>query len=232
MKLKQKINVDAWGQVPASSSNVQPWHRCLWGDLESGSAIWVSSLKHFTFLYDKSWRNPPRGASELSPRDSIPSSEQDRPGLMKAGGNWGGWGREVGTSRRIYEDQREKESERQAGNGGRVAEGRNNGAKERKLECGFCEKKKKKKKKKKRWGKTAKEIQSSLTFPVQGPLPKAVQGSGSGAAKEHGNPNTLSKRIFFFRWIIPACLQDTTHPSELAFQASHLKWCIGNVTSP
>ena len=40
--------------------------------------------------------------------------------------------------------------------------------------------------------KTAKEIQSALTFTVPGPLPKAVQSSGSWAAKEHGSPNTLS----------------------------------------
>lgn len=44
----------------------------------------------------------------------------------------------MGTRERIYEDQREKETERRAGNGGRVAERRDNAAKERKRECGFC----------------------------------------------------------------------------------------------
>lgn len=34
----------------------------------------------------------------------------------------------------------EKDTETQAGNGGHVAERRNNGAKVRERECGFCEK--------------------------------------------------------------------------------------------
>lgn len=47
------------------------------------------------------------------------------------------WGVGVGTSKRSYKDQREKQTETQAGNGGQVAERRNNRAKERKRECGF-----------------------------------------------------------------------------------------------
>lgn len=44
-----------------------------------------------------------------------------------------------GTRKRSEEDQREKETETQAGNGGHVAERRNNGAKKGKRECRFCE---------------------------------------------------------------------------------------------
>lgn len=59
------------------------------------------------------------------------------------------------TRKRSFEDQREKESETQAGNGGHVAERRNNRAKQ-KQNMGFVRKTRE----------TAKEIQSSLTFTV------------------------------------------------------------------
>lgn len=52
--------------------------------------------------------------------------------------------------------------------------------------------------------KSAKEIQSSLTFTG----PKAVQGSGSWAVKERVSPNTLSAYKSFF--ISPVCPQDNT----------------------
>lgn len=81
-------------------------------------------------------------------------------GCRRRGG--GGLSR-AGTSKRSYEDQRQEDTEAQAGNGGHVR--RNNRAKERLRECGFCSK---------TMRKTAKEIQSSLTFTVPGPLPKAV----------------------------------------------------------
>lgn len=124
----------------------------------------------------------PQGTYKLSPSDSIPSSEQAGTDVGWCG--WvGGWVEARGgdTGKRSYKDRREKETETWAGNGGHVAERRNNGAKKRK-NVGFLRKTRK----------TAKEIQSSLTFTVPDRLPKAAQSSGSWAVKEHGSPNTLS----------------------------------------
>ena len=90
--------------------------------------------------------------------------------------------RREGREKRSYEDRR------RGGDNGREMEDvwlerRNNRAKKGEREnVGFV----------KETRKTAKEIQSALTFTVPGPLPKAVQSSGSWAAKEHGSPNTLS----------------------------------------
>lgn len=88
---------------------------------------------------------------------------------------------------------------------------------------------------KKKMRKTAKEIQSSLTFTVHSPPTQGCARLWLMGCKRAWKSTYLEwNRIFliiFFWWIIPACLQDTTDPSELAFQASHLKWCIRNVTS-
>lgn len=84
--------------------------------------------------------------------------------------------------------------------------------------------------------KTAKEIQSSLTFTVPGPPSQGCAKlwlMGCERAWESKYFECMKRFFFFFfLWISSACLQDTTYPSELAFQASHLKWCIRNVTSP
>lgn len=40
--------------------------------------------------------------------------------------------------------------------------------------------------------KTTKEIQSTSTFTVPGPFPKALQDCGSLAKTEHESPNSLS----------------------------------------
>lgn len=81
--------------------------------------------------------------------------------------------------------------------------------------------------------KTAKTIQSAMTFTLCcNPLHRTPsQGSARPWLVGHKREKRLFFFLFSFLWISRACLQDTTYPSERAFQARHLKWCIRNVTS-
>lgn len=104
----------------------------------------------------------PQGTNKLSPSDRIPSSEQAGPDVgLGEGGRGGG----------CKENQREKETETQAGNGGHVMwlRGETTEPKRGKENVGFVKEPRK----------TAKERQSSLTFTVPCSLPKALQSSGS-----------------------------------------------------
>lgn len=74
----------------------------------------------------------PQGTNKLSPSDRIPSSEQAGPDVgLGEGGRGGG-----------LQGEPEGKGDRDTGRKWRtcdVAERRNNGAKKRKRECGFCE---------------------------------------------------------------------------------------------
>ncbi len=72
----------------------------------------------------------PQGTYELSPSDSIPSSELAGPdvGLCVHASVCVRRGEGVGTGTRSFEDQKENETETQAGNRGHVEERRNDGA--------------------------------------------------------------------------------------------------------
>lgn len=75
-----------------------------------------------------------------------------------------------------------------------------------------------------------------LLFPASSPRPCKALAHGCRKNIEvlilwlHEKPPPPSSTTTSL-WISPVCPQDTKYQCGLAFQASHLKWCIRNVTS-